>query len=464
MDTKSRLFLQIHEEQVSLIVSSTKNSSKLSLKLHDLLFLLSQVYIDDAGLSDSSDWYSFVFDVCASISSWPAWYAGNNSTDLKKTYLLNQRVNISAANQDISDFSELFALGLQSYSDCLSPETGISLRDLLKSYAYTLSHVDRFISDAESEFYTKIIDLASSILIPKPNSSNSLQKHSHSQVTESDKIQDILSDIANLVGLNQVKSELSTLINMLKVQNMRRSKGLPVVETSRHMVFFGNPGTGKTTIARKIGEIYKYLGILSHGHFVEADRAALVGGYLGQTALKTKALLESSLGGVLFIDEAYTLAPGDSHGDTYGQEAIDTLLKYMEDHRDDLVVIVAGYKQPMARFINSNPGLQSRFNKFLEFPDYSPEELVKIFSSLVDSNAYNLDERASEKVSCLFSEIHALRGDYFANGRLVRNVFESVLAMHATRVGSLALADEASLALITEDDIPTTESCHNTIS
>jgi Holliday junction resolvasome RuvABC ATP-dependent DNA helicase subunit len=201
----------------------------------------------------------------------------------------------------------------------------------------------------------------------------------------------------DLIGLDQVKREIETLANLVRVQKMRQAYGLAKPPLSLHLVFTGNPGTGKTTVARLIGRIYKSLGVLTSGKVTEVDRGGLVAGYIGQTAIKTTAVIEKTLDGVLFLDEAYALARPDTPNDL-GQEAIDTLLKAMEDHRDRLVVIVAGYTNPMKIFIESNPGLKSRFNKYIHFPDYTPEELTRIFEKLANENNYLLNSDAEEQM------------------------------------------------------------------
>lgn len=223
-------------------------------------------------------------------------------------------------------------------------------------------------------------------------------------------------------------------------------------EMSFHLVFSGNPGTGKTTVARIVGKVYNALGILSKGHLVEVDRSGLVAGYVGQTALKTQEVIAQALGGVLFIDEAYTLTPENGDKD-FGQEAIDTILKAMEDHRDDFIVIVAGYATLMPRFIDSNPGLKSRFNKYLYFADYNGEELYQIFQDRVKRNDYQLDEKAAEAVREHLQELYEDRDSNFGNARDVRNLFEKIVANQADRVAGLETPSDEDIVTITAEDL-----------
>lgn len=265
-----------------------------------------------------------------------------------------------------------------------------------------------------------------------------------------EKLDDLKAELETYIGLEAVKQEVKNLISLATVIKRRREHDLPETDMSLHMVFTGNPGTGKTMIARLMSRIYHSLGILSKGQLVEVDRSGLVAGYVGQTALKTQKVIQSALGGVLFIDEAYALN-GRSEND-FGQEAIDTLLKAMEDHRDDLVVIVAGYIEPMQRFIRSNPGLESRFNRFLDFPDYSTEEMVAIFKMQCKKGCYTLGEGAEEKIAAFIDEEND-GGITFGNARGVRNLFEQVLTAQANRLAAMESCTREQLMEITADDV-----------
>ena len=262
-------------------------------------------------------------------------------------------------------------------------------------------------------------------------------------------IEDLQKELDSYVGLSAVKREVKDLINLAAVERLRRQHGLPTADMSLHMVFSGNPGTGKTTIARLMARVYHSLGILSKGQLVEVDRSGLVAGYVGQTAIKTRKVIDSALGGVLFIDEAYALNGGGAND--FGQEAIDTLLKAMEDHRDDLVVIVAGYTDLMDKFIHSNPGLESRFNRFLLFEDYSLDELMAIFKMRC-GKGYTLSPEAEPLVRDYIAEESA-DGDGFGNARGVRNIFEHILVAQNNRLAKMESVTREDLMTLLPEDV-----------
>ena len=262
-----------------------------------------------------------------------------------------------------------------------------------------------------------------------------------------------LDELDALIGLSAVKDDVNLLIHTISINEERKKMNLSVPEFSKHLVFYGNPGTGKTTVARIIANLYKALGVISKGQFVETDRSGLVAGYVGQTAIKTKELIDSAMGGVLFIDEAYTLAPEGGGGNDFGQEAIDTLLKAMEDNRDDFVVIVAGYPELMSRFINSNPGLNSRFNKYLSFDDYNAEELEKIFVLMCNKYQYVLDEKLKEKMPEFFQAMVLTKPSNFANAREVRNIFEKAIQRQSSRLYNDKEHTQDDLTLLKLEDV-----------
>ena len=266
-------------------------------------------------------------------------------------------------------------------------------------------------------------------------------------------LDELLGELDSLVGLDKIKQNVKSLINLMKVRRLREENDLPVPPMSLHLVFMGNPGTGKTTVARLIARLYHAIGVLSKGQLVEVDRSGLVAGFVGQTATKTSDVIKSALGGVLFIDEAYALAPGEGNTNDFGQEAIDTLLKAMEDNRKDLVVIVAGYEALMERFIASNPGLESRFNRYFLFEDYNGEELYKIFSSMCEKNRYALTEEGTDFVKSYLKELYETRDDNFGNARDVRNFFENVVSVQADRVAAMEAPEKDDLTAVEKEDL-----------
>ena len=264
---------------------------------------------------------------------------------------------------------------------------------------------------------------------------------------------DPYQELDELIGLGSVKQEVRSLANFVKLQKQREAQGLKTAKVSYHLVFYGSPGTGKTTVARIVGRIYKDLGVLKKGHTVETDRGGLVAEYMGQTAVKTDSIIDKALDGVLFIDEAYSLVPEGGNGNDYGQEAISTLLKRMEDNRDRLVVIIAGYKNEMQRFIDSNPGLQSRFNRYIDFPDYTGEELASIFKMYMKKNQYTLTPDAEEYLLERFEYAVANKTRNFGNARYARNVFEKSIQQQANRLADESNLTKAQLTELTVEDL-----------
>ena len=278
----------------------------------------------------------------------------------------------------------------------------------------------------------------------------SLTRVSSEDMESEQSLEDLQKELDSLIGLMSVKKEISSLINLLKVNKIRKERGLSTPKTSNHLVFLGNPGTGKTTVARLIAKIYKQLGVLEKGQLIEVDRSGLVAGYVGQTAIKTQEKIDEAMGGVLFIDEAYSLAKGESD---FGQEAIDTLLKAMEDKRDDFVVIVAGYTKQMEAFLLSNPGLKSRFNKSILFEDYTEKELLDIFNLFCHKYGLWLSEDATSYLKVFLSTICSKKTENFANAREIRNLFERSIVNQANRLGDLATISNDELGEIVSSDL-----------
>lgn len=318
---------------------------------------------------------------------------------------------------------------------------------LLYRFTSLIAKADRRVSAAETDWLNRIISLkepdsVDDMLIPDGNDDESRYISQR---------MDGIKELNSLIGLSSVKEEIKTLTNYIKVQKIRAKKGMKVSPVSYHCVFTGNPGTGKTTVARIVSEIYKELGILKKGHLVETDRSGLVAEYVGQTAVKTNKIIDSALDGILFIDEAYSLVDGGNSD--YGKEAIATLLKRMEDDRDRLIVILAGYTDDMKRFISANPGLQSRFNRYIDFPDYSEEELFRIFESSTEKYEYKLTEAATTTLKESLKRAVANKDKNFGNGRFVRNLFERVVENQANRISSTANITADALVTIEEEDV-----------
>lgn len=306
-----------------------------------------------------------------------------------------------------------------------------------------------------------ILEFADSITAEKKKIAQESNSENEITVKPSEKIslEETISRLNKLEGLGLVKNQVCDWIDQIKVFKMRKERGMSVPDMSYHLVFTGNPGTGKTTVARLMAQIYCALGILSEGHLVEVDRSDLVAGYVGQTAIKTRDVLKKAYGGVLFIDEAYSLAKGGVTD--FGQEAVDTILKEMEDKRDNLVVIVAGYDNLMQNFIDSNPGLRSRFKNYIQFNDYTGKELYNIFLGMCNSSQYSVTPSAREALLNYFNDLYAKRDKNFGNGRDVRNVFENIITRQSKRVAKLANPSDEEIMTIDLPDLPFTPPANN---
>ena len=313
--------------------------------------------------------------------------------------------------------------------------------------------VDRSMVIAEASSGEKIAEPGTDNKTAATGGSNLSDKADASSrvANDTEKLDALMEELNSLIGLKSVKKNLSNLINLVKIRNLREEMGLKTPDMSLHLVFSGNPGTGKTTVARLLARIYHQLGVVSKGQLVEVDRSGLVEGYVGQTAQKTAKVCDEAMGGILFIDEAYTLTNAD--GQDFGQEAVDTILKRMEDNRADFIVIVAGYTEEMKDFIESNPGLKSRFNKFIEFPDYTGDELYKIYDLMCLSQDYLMTKEADEYVRKHLEEISALNEENFANAREVRNYFERCVERQASRVVTEDIIDANSLTTLRIEDV-----------
>jgi len=311
--------------------------------------------------------------------------------------------------------------------------------DILEDYPVSKRNLDVPIPDAKSN----------------QNNEDSGKQNIEVAIKDDSSMVDLQEELNELIGLENVKLEVQRLIQYARIQEMRKSRGLSASSVSYHSVFYGNPGTGKTTIARIYGKMLNSLGLLSKGHIVETDRSGLIGNYIGQTSNKTNEKIKEALGGVLFIDEAYSLYKGEHSERDYGREALEIIIKRMEDFRDDLVIIVAGYPKPMKKFLQANEGLKSRFSSFIEFDDYPPEQLIQIFDLFRGKENYKLTEDAEELVRASIENAYNMRDETFGNARYVRNLFEQIIRNHALRLGNtIEKPTDNQLQLIKADDVP----------
>jgi hypothetical protein len=371
------------------------------------------------------------------------------SVDIKYEYLSIYEEGLLSSSQDLAqqmlampepEGKFLISFLLRNYSDDLVKKYHIMLYRIISLTA----KCDGVVTEKETQWMNEVMALG------EPSNSVKYSEPASNYGEADGKTS--FAKLDELIGLTSVKQEVNVLANLIKIQQKREEKGLKVIKPSYHCVFTGNPGTGKTTVARILAGIYHELGILKKGQLVETDRSGLVAEYVGQTAVKTNKIIDKALDGVLFVDEAYTLVNAGEND--YGREAIATLLKRMEDDRERLVVILAGYTNEMKKFIDSNPGLQSRFSRYINFPDYSEDELMQIFESSLNKYEYTLSADAKDKLTALFVHAIATKDENFGNGRYVRNVFDKTIERQSNRLAVLGNVSVAQLSEITSEDIP----------
>lgn len=369
---------------------------------------------------------------------------------------VNKTIKRIMLNDKAEDF---FYLG-EVFRICNRHDLIVQYFSLLYRFFSVVAKADDHVSSEESQWLEKLMSFS----ISRKDYGTEVGKISikenvdvHVSVREStsrnEKSPNPFNELQELIGLSEVKEDVTALANFVKIQQERENKGMKSVGMSYHCVFTGNPGTGKTTVARILAEIYRDLGILKKGHLIETDRSGLVAEYVGQTAIKTNKIIDSALDGILFIDEAYSLVQGG--GNDYGQEAISTLLKRMEDDRDRLIVVLAGYSEDMKHFIDSNPGLQSRFNRYIHFSDYSSDELVEIFMKNVKNNQYQLNSDGVQLLSQIMDFATKHKDKNFGNGRFVRNLFEKTIQNQATRLSGQPSITAEELSTLKAEDLPT---------
>lgn len=454
----------------NLLMKMFSNFEKLNLTLNDYFKELapSEIFDIDTNQTFNSTVLQYLFLLSISdgdFSEKEYIYMNEISTyKINKEDMLKIHLDyLSEANiQLLYDGKHIFITYLEwldkKIYDFRHIDEEFSVLNFKKSFfEFTNQLFDDFISvtnQDEKVLQTKI-DLINAI---KPLD-NLITSHDHQGANDTiiieenmESLEELILQLDNLVGLGNVKKEVKTLFNLINLNKHRADKGLPLLKFSNHLVFYGNPGTGKTTVARLISKIYKKMGILTKGHLIETDRSGLVGGYVGQTALKVKEVIDKAYGGILFIDEAYTLS--NSSENDYGQEAINTLLKAMEDNRDNLIIIVAGYPDLMHSFLYSNPGLKSRFNKLIHFEDYSVDELYSIFRLMLEDNGFNIQKEIEYKFKDYYTDLLNNLSETFSNAREIRNLFELCVSNQANRLSKHDNISDYDLQYIILQDFP----------
>lgn len=376
-----------------------------------------------------------------------------NKTEVKALqFLFRNKEKYRTASDSDKEYVKYYAPALIYHSFAYQNATQqIILPTVLENLNLIIEFISQFnIGGKGEEVFDDLKVLYGNCLERK----NNLPEIKAEKITSSEEptisVEEAINKLNELVGLEQIKQDVNSIIDLIKLREIRKEHNLSNPDMSFHMVFSGNPGTGKTSVARILAEVYKSLGFLSKGQLIETDRSGLVGGYVGQTAIKVQEVVNSALGGVLFIDEAYSLTSGGEND--FGKEAIDTLLKLMEDNRDDLIVIVAGYTNEMEKFLNANPGLRSRFGKKFEFPDYTSSELMEIFERMCEKNNYKLSEIAKLKAQNHFNEMVMNKSKEFGNARDVRNYFEKIVSNQASRIIKMKSPSKNDIELLTEED------------